>query len=547
MIRHLLLASCAVIIPVGSVHAQDKTFLGKNAGDWVTQLQNQGDAGSRRSAAFALGKLGYRGAPALPAMKIAYAREKDARVKEALVHAMGEICREYANAKKDGDLEPLFIGALADADTQVRRSAVFALGCLKKESPATLKALETALGDSEAVVRQNAAWAMGRHGLDALPLLKRALHDNDSFVKRDAASALLMMEDADRVRELLKDLLPLCRDNNSEARRAVLSVLVQIVDPSDKDAIPSLLTAMEDRDLENRRNAALALSNIGGEEASKALPVLLEAIKNGDEDVRWQSVVAIHSLGPNAAKAVPHLIAVLRDDPAAKMRESAALALGGMKGAAESAVPLLVKKLQDGSEAIPVRIVSATALAKIGDVPAATAAAPALVAVVGDPRQEVRVRERVMWALRVHGENLRKMKGPKETFTRILTEPLAKEEQMLRYDAAYMLGMVWQSQAPDATLDVLAAFLKDDSIKLFERTVSGVGGVGSEIKGGKTGVEDRGKGDGRMMAADALERIGPERYARRGDIMKSLRALAADKATYEPLRKKAAALLKAAM
>ena len=127
-------------------------------------------------------------------------------------------------------------------------------------------ALDNALLDKEPMVEQNAAWALGQIGDTGLPSLRNALRDGDTFVKRDAASALLQMKDADKVHDLLKDILPLCRDTNSEVRRAALNVLVRIVDTGDQEAIPPLKWALDDRDIENKRNAALALSNIGGEE-----------------------------------------------------------------------------------------------------------------------------------------------------------------------------------------------------------------------------------------------------------------------------------------
>ena len=137
------------------------------------------------------------------------------------------------------------------------------------------------------------------------------------------------------------------------------------------------------------------------------------------------------------------------------------------------------------------------------------------------------------------------MNGTKDTFVRVLKEPLNNQNRMLRYDSAYMLGMIWQQQAPDATLDVLAEFLKDGTIQVFDKTVSGVGGGGNEIVGGGATVKERGQGDGRIMAVDALLMMGPTRYAGRPDIMNQLRVLAADKLTYEPLQKKSAQLLKA--
>lgn len=550
MIRHICIASLlAVGCAAPWLHAQDKAFLGKSSGEWVGQLKTSVDAKQRRHAAFALGKLSSHAESTLPEMKIAFGKEKDAKVREALVYAMGEICRDNGKATSgDVDLERIFVSAAGSQDVYVRRSGVFALGCLGHKSRESFQALEAALGDPEAIVRQNAAWALGRFGEEALPLLKKALRDPDTLVKRDAAGSLLQVKDADKVHELLKDLLPLCRDANSETRRAALNVLVLIVEPKDREAIAPLRDALADRDLENKRNAALALSNIGGEETAIALQVLMEAIKNGDADLRKQAVLGIRGIGPSAAPAVPELIRVLSDDKDAEIRGYAALALGGIRKASEPAIPLLVKKIQDPGENTQTRIECAMAMAptRIGNCPAARAAVPDLLGVLGDPGHDPRVRERIVWALRVHGQDLRNIAGVKDTFAKVLREPGNKQNNMLRYDCAYMLGMIWEQQAPDAALDVLSEFLNDDSIIIFDKTASVVGGASAETISGKTDVKEVGKGDGRIMAVDALKAMGPGRFAGRAPIMQQLRALAANNTTDEPLRKKAIDLLRLA-
>ena len=50
--------------------------------------------------------------------------------------------------------------------------------------------------------------------------------------------------------------------------------------------------------------------------------------------------------------------------------------------------------------------------------------------------------------------------------------------------------------------------------------------------------------DAAQVAVDALQMMGPTRYAGRADIMNQLRILANDKTTYQPLQKKSAQLLK---
>lgn len=541
MLRHFFISLCVTLCLIPALPAQDR-FLGKTAENWSVQLRSSADAKQRRSAAFALGKMGPRASFTLGGMKAVYLAEKDGKVREAIVYALGEICREGAG--EDLGLDKLCIAALTDSDNPyLRRSAACTLGVLKPRTDEMREALSLAVTDKEAFVRQNAAASLARFGEAAIPALQRALRDSDSLVKRDAAGAFMYVtNDASKVRAVLKDLLPLCKDVNSEVRRAALNVLARIVDSSDREAIDALKGALDDQDIENRRNAAMAISNIGGEGTAAAVPVLLEAAKNGDESLRPQAVLAIRNIGPSAASALPELLRFLQSEKDPKMREYAAMAIGGVGAGAERAVPLLLEKIQDATENRDVRVECAMALARIGKVQSAKDIAPKLLDVLGDTKHDVKVRERLIWALRIHGADLRNMTGAKDTFAKVLKESLTEQNKMLRYDCAYMLGMIWQSQAPDHTLDILHDFLHDSTIKIFVGTDSTVGPGGAEIKGGKEKVEERGQGDGRIMAADALQMMGPARYAGRADIMKQLRVLSADTKLDEPLRKKVIAL-----
>ena len=544
MTRSILFTMIVTLgLGASTLRAQEKVLLGKTADGWATQLKTSGDAKLRRSAAFTLGKMGNRATGALPAMKSVYAKEQDVKVREAIVYAMAEISRDSLSIKADPDLESIFVGAIKDSDTYIRRSGAFGLGCLAAKSAVTREALDRALGDPEAIVRQRAAASLGQFGEAGLPSLKKALADSDSLVKRDAADALLQIENPDKVREVLKELLPICRDANSGVRGAALKVLVQIVDPTDKDALATLEESLKDIDIDNRFYAALALSNIGGDRTLAALPVLLEAAKNIEVKRRQLAVLAIRNLGPAAASALPDLVGVLRDDKDAATREYAALALGGIGKAAEAAVPALVEKIKDTSEVRKIRIECAMALSRIGPLPAAVNAIPALLEILGDPKQDTGLRDRIMFALRVHGDKLRTMNGTKDTFVAIMKEPLTAENRMLRYDCAYMLGRIWRADAPDLALDLLHDFLNDTSIKIYLGTTAGVGNVG-EGGTGKVTVKDQAKGDGRVMAVEALRYMGAARYSPRLDIMKQLRVLAGDGNPDVELRKKALELVK---
>jgi HEAT repeat protein len=536
--RLLLIPSLLLCGLLVSSPAKAQSFLGKNARTWQAELEAESEAG-RRNAAYALGKLGSHAAPAVPVLARRLAEENKAKVREAIAFALGEIARESLAGAADPNLLPALIKALKDDEPLVRRSAAYALGNLGRDAEPARDALEAALADAKAEVRQNVAWALGKLGASGVPALRKALGDGDPLVKRDAANSLAGIEIA-AVRPALGELLKLCGENNSEVRRSALAALVRIVGPEDTGAAASIRQALLDPDFEVRCNAALVLSNIGGKEAKAGLDVLLGALKKENVELRRQAAAAIHSIGPDAEKAVPALIQALRD-PDEETRGNAALALGGIGQAAEKAVPALVELIASIKEHSKTRVNAAVALSKIGDVQAAVNAVPTLLAVLADPRQDPHVRERIVWALRVHKAGLRKM-GVFPTLTKVMKEEARDENRMLRYDCAYMLGALQGPEVPPATMNVLLEFLRDDTIQIFV-------GVGTKVKGviekdpGKAESKDLGQGDGRVMAIQALQQIGRARILERNDIVNQLRALAANKSLNPDLRDKTQKLL----
>src|SRR5437868_5551045 len=116
----LILGFCATPLPAQP--AKESPLLGKTAKEWANQLKDS-DPKLRRSAAFALGRHGSKAVDELPEMKAAFAREKNAKVRDALVFAMAEIGRLRPTA--DAELEGIFVAAVSDSDAYVRRSGAF--------------------------------------------------------------------------------------------------------------------------------------------------------------------------------------------------------------------------------------------------------------------------------------------------------------------------------------------------------------------------------------------------------------------------------------
>jgi HEAT repeat protein len=536
----ITLLGCAVLAPP----AQAQKFLKKDVPTWVKELSTGVNEPGRRNAAFALGKLGGYAAEAVPALKRALERDSSYKVREAAAFALGEIGRDLKPGS-DPELAPLLTSALKDDNWQVRRSAAFALGCLEGEAAKHQAALEALLRDPNPAVKQNAAWALGKAGPSAIPKLREALRDEDAFVKRDAVIALKSFEPAP-VRAALGDLLFLCEDKDSEVRRAAVKELTRVVEPQDlKVALAILQGVLADRDLEIKRNAALALANIGGKETAAAVPILVDALRRGDLELRRQAAAGLRNIGEAAASAVPDLLQTLRD-PDEELRKNSAFALGGIGPKAEKAVPALVALLTDPKEKPEPRMAAAVALSKdaIGPVPAAIDAVPRLTQLVANAGDDGNVRWRAIWALRAHGFNLQKMETVFPAFSKVLKEAKTEDNRMLRNDCAYMLARLQGRDAGEDVLTGLLDFLKDDKVQLYESTQATVQGGGQETGVGKATVKELGKGDGRVMATEALKAIGAARLRQRADIVEQLRLLAQDQNTATDLRKECQALLK---
>jgi HEAT repeat protein len=561
----ILLTVAGLLLPVVPSPAD---YLGKSAAQWQAELASK-DLKVKRGAAFALGKLGAQALGSVPALTTCLQNDKDAGVRETAAYALGQILPRGRAAP--GVVKLLLAHLAADADPRVKRSAAVALGHCADDSAEVRVALEKALNDADAGVRQNAVWALGElcQQSETAPIdsFRKALKDSDKLIKRDAALALGKIityqatdnENADArerhrvaaVRELAQpavaDLLACVKHDYLELRKAACGTLADLVHAKHTEAIPILAQACKDEDLEVKRNAALALASIGGKGTEPAIPVLQEALRNGDIEVKRLAALAFRNLGPAAKGALPDLRKALThaDD---ELRYSAALGMGGLKKEAAPAVPDLVRRVTDDKEKLNVRVASAMALQVIGACDEATDAVGSLVKILDDPKQPPRVRERVLWALRVHGNDLTNYEDVFTAMKKILTEPGLGESggrsgKMLRYDSAFLLGVFKQSQTPDEVFPVLLSFLKDTTIRIYTGLQGPTGGVkeGSSSKGN---VSEQGGEDGRKMAIQALKRIGAGRVKSHPEILAQVRSLRDDPEIQAKLREAAGDLLK---
>jgi HEAT repeat protein len=524
-----LLTAILVVVAVPVLAREpEPTFLKKSLTDWFTDLHHPKDAAVRRSAAFALGKIGPPAAGAVPRL-VEELNDPDTAVREASAFALGEIGPTSYNPQAI----PVLLQTLqSDKDAKVRRSAAYALGRYGPHASQGAAALQNALGDAEPVVRANAAWALGQLGKagggNAISGLMQVLDsDTDTLVRRDAAQALgVIGRDAHvAVPALLKRFRG---DPDAVVKKAALDALVNTITQDDKDALPDLLQALHNPDADVAKSAALALANLGGAGAKEAVPFLIKALKDDDDPTRRLAAAALANIGEYAVRALPDLTAALGDRDA-DVRRLAALALGRMGPLAKSAVPELIKALA-ASEPEEVRKYAAEALSNID--PNDADAVAALIRMLGeDPSW--RVRHRVVWAL----EKVKNFE--QEELLKAMASNLgdeAQETRLLRYEAAKALALRLGPRIPDKVLDVLLEALRDTNVKIYTGTGSKVTG-GGEARTGETQVKETGEGDWRRIVAIALARVG-KRAAARADIMEALEKLAND--SFDPTAKAAA-------
>jgi HEAT repeat protein len=532
-----LVAAALLVLPG---RAQAPAYLGKPLAVWVRDLDSK-DPGRRREAVFALGKMAADAGDHLAKVLKLMRQDEEGSVRDAAALAVGEIARANDHLlKRIGVVEELAKVLAKDARPLVRRSAAIALGQLGDQARAARPALEKALVDLSAEVRQNAAWALGKVGPEAVPALRKALHDKDHLVLRDAASAVGRFRPEGRA--AIPELLPLCLHPDVEVRKATLGALVDLVTAQDKAALEPLLKALADTDLEARRNAALAMGNIGGAEAKAAVPVLVEALlQKGDTNIQNQAAAALLNIGPAARAALDPLRRALGDaDP--ELRRSAALALGSLGKEAEPAAADLMRALANPHEDTAVRASAGIALLHIGPVAKARVPIPTLIELVHDKKNPAEVRFRTLWALRIHGGDLRDNPKLFAVLTETVNEPRTPENRMLRYDSAFLLGVFQGENVHESVLDTLLDFLRDPQVKNYKDTKGKTKGI-SEKGPGQAMIKQAGDKDGRLNAVQALLRIGRQRLKSRPDILKQLHFLRHDSQTIPELRKAIASAL----
>jgi HEAT repeat protein len=302
-------------------------YLDKDATTWLRDLESK-DARKRRNAAFALGKM--RTQPWVADKLLPLLKDPDPSVREAATLAVGSM-----GALRAHEIVPPLIERLqTDEAPEVRRGAAVALGTLGITASPAGEALKRALQHSDARVRQNAAWALGRVGVaatePALHDLISLLSDKDALVRRDTALTIGTL--GPLAKPAVHDLAKTALDQDMAVRLNAIIALGQI-GPAAEPAAPAILTLLNDpqstEDL--KEQCILAVSKMGNATIQRALPALRVALKSPNALLREVVSGAYANLGKaglgEAGKDALLELAALLGDESIAIRRNAALAI----------------------------------------------------------------------------------------------------------------------------------------------------------------------------------------------------------------------------
>jgi HEAT repeat protein len=191
------------------------------------------------------------------------------------------------------------------------------------------------------------AYDLRRAGPGVIPLLRKALKDNDPKIRAGAAATLAQMGDLAREYSTNKNGLP----------RG--TVLVSMADLA--QAAPELKVAMNDPDWDVRHQAALALAYADPGD-SRAVPSIVDLVENGDFILSIAAIAALDNMGNNAKDAVPALQKVLASSSDETLRGAAARTLGKVGGTA--ACTSLAQAMANDKECTP-RFAASQAMAQL--------------------------------------------------------------------------------------------------------------------------------------------------------------------------------------
>lgn len=313
---------------------QELEALGEKAAEAarpLVELLSTKNEDIRLGATFALGKIGKA---AVKPLSEALTSKEDS-VRFYAVWSLGLI------GPKAAETLPAVIKAMAeDKSADVRRKAAFALGTMDSDGQIVVGPLVTALGDSDADVRQSAATALPKISKAAVPVLIKALKSDKQVLRAMAMQTLggigsaaapaipelkqivLQAEKgigenaADALAGIGELALPTLKDLASADKEEVRALAIRSLQRIGVPAVTTLVDLLGAKHVDMRRFAAAQLGNLPVNDKMVIIGLGFAAAKDKDYQVRRNALQSLRNRGPGAKLAEPYITALLVDlDP----------------------------------------------------------------------------------------------------------------------------------------------------------------------------------------------------------------------------------------
>jgi HEAT repeat protein len=288
-----------------------------------------GDAQVRQQAVWGMQNTGGD-LSAYHAEVSALVKDTDANVRVGLVQVLS----------RTGEKGVLLLGdMLKDPNEQVRWQAAAALQNAGKRAAKVLPALTEAVNDKNANVRWQAAFALAQLGEEGSKALFKAYSDSkEPDVRIQIIQAQFNSPARNHTLPLLRQAL---KDRDSGVRRFAVQMVPSL--GATKEAIEVLTEAMKEKELDVRVAAAYSLQNLG----PKSLPILEQELGSAKEAELRQAILnGLINQNSRSKTLVAPLTACLKDGQA-PVRWMAAHVLGNIGPDARDAVPALESLLED--------------------------------------------------------------------------------------------------------------------------------------------------------------------------------------------------------
>jgi HEAT repeat protein len=304
-----------------------------------TKSLDSKDVLTRRRAARLLAELGTTSAPAVERLVQALA-DADEEVRESAVEALGNIGPKAV---------PALLSALKSGKVRIRAGALAAMGLQPAQAKVLVPEMIKAVKDTSPEVRCGAVSSlghMGREARSAVPVLIKALCDGNRDVR---LSTLYAMVRLGPVAEAAAPTLVGIVKTQDEQLSRIAAYALGSTSPKSKELTASLKAALANKGLvANHPSIILALAAVSSDDL-EVLGVLVQALRKPETKdpqlitrIRLTTTRVLRDLTVHSDEAIATLTELLKDAKVdVDLRCACAEALGEMGPSARSALPVL--------------------------------------------------------------------------------------------------------------------------------------------------------------------------------------------------------------